>query len=86
MLRDIAMAFPVQPVAKAMEDSFNPATQGWPMPVSGLLVVLAWSLAAIVVIGFGFRWEPGPTRTTMGLALPHHRWRRWLHDRRTPPH
>jgi ABC-2 type transport system permease protein len=86
MLRDIAMAFPVQPIAKAMEDSFNPATQGWPMPVSGLLVVLAWSLGAIVVIGLAFRWEPGPARTTLGLALPHHRWRQWLHDRRTPPH
>jgi ABC-2 type transport system permease protein len=75
-LHYIAVTFPVQPVAKAMEDSFNPATRAWPMPVSGLLVVLAWSLAAIVVIALAFRWEPGPARTALGLALPHHRWTR----------
>ncbi len=74
-LHNLASAFPVAPIARAMEDSFNPATQSWPMPVSGLLVVLGWSAAAIVVITLAFRWEPGPARATMGLAPPHH----WLH-------
>lgn len=73
-LHDLASAFPVAPIATAMEDSFNPATRSWPMPASGLLVVLAWSLAAIVAIALAFRWEPGPARATMGLATPHH----WL--------
>lgn len=80
-LHYLASAFPVAPVAKAMEDSFNPATHSWPMSVSGLLVVLGWSLAAIVVIALAFRWEPGPARATMGLATPHHWLRRWRHAR-----
>ena len=78
-LHDVASAFPVAPIARAMEDSFNPATQSWPMPVSGLLVVLGWSIAAIAVIALAFRWEPGPARATMGLAPPHHWLRRWHH-------
>ena len=76
-LHDLASAFPVAPIARAMEDSFNPATQSWPMPVSGLLVVLGWCAAAIVVIAVAFRWEPGPAQATMGLAPPHHWLRRW---------
>ena len=59
-LYDVASAFPVAPVARAMEASFKPATQAWPMPASGLLVVLGWSAAAATVIALGFRWEPGP--------------------------
>jgi ABC-2 type transport system permease protein len=74
-LHDLASAFPVAPIAQAMEDSFNPATQSWPMPVSGLLVVLGWCAAAIVVVALAFRWEPGPAQATRGLAPPHH----WLH-------
>ncbi len=66
-LHDLASSFPVAPIAQAMEESFNPATQSWPMPVSGLLVVLGWSAAAIVVIALAFRWEPGPAPATRGL-------------------
>lgn len=73
-LNDLASAFPVAPVARAMEDSFNPATQSWPMPLSGLLVVLGWSAAAIVVITLAFRWEPGPAPAARGLI----RSPRWL--------
>jgi ABC-2 type transport system permease protein len=73
-LHDVASAFPLAPIARAMEDSFNPATHSWPMPVSGLLVVLGWSAAAIVVIALAFRWEPGPAPTARGLGRPH----RWL--------
>jgi hypothetical protein len=73
-LHDLASAFPVLPVAQAMEDSFNPATQSWPMPLSGLLVVLGWSAAAIVVITLAFRWEPGPAPAARGLV----RSPRWL--------
>jgi ABC-2 type transport system permease protein len=73
-LHDLASAFPVVPVARAMEDSFNPATQSWPMPLSGLLVVLGWSTAAIVVIALAFRWEPGPAPAARGLGRPP----RWL--------
>ena len=67
-LHDLASAFPVAPVAQAMEDSFNPATQSWPMPLSGLLVVLGWSAAAIAVIALAFRWEPGPAPAARGLG------------------
>ena len=66
-LYDLASAFPVAPVARAMEDSFSPATQSWPMPLSGLLSVLGWSAAAIVVIALAFRWEPGPAPAARGL-------------------
>lgn len=78
-LHDLASAFPVAPIARAMEDSFNPATHTWPMPVSGLLVVLGWSAAAIVVIALAFRWEPGSAQAARGLRrshrLPGHRHR-----------
>ncbi len=74
-LHDLASAFPVAPVARAMEDSFRPATQSWPMPLSGLLVVLGWSAAAIVVMTLAFRWEPGPVSAARGLS----RSPRWLH-------
>ena len=59
-LYDLASAFPVAPVARAMEASFRPTTHAWPMPATGLLVVLGWSAAAVAVIALGFRWEPGP--------------------------
>jgi ABC-2 type transport system permease protein len=59
-LYDLASAFPVAPVARAMEAAFNPATHSWPMPATGLLVVLGWSTAAAAVIALAFRWEPGP--------------------------
>jgi ABC-type multidrug transport system permease subunit len=81
-LHDLAWAFPVAPVAAAMEDSFNPATHSWPMPLSGLLVVLGWSAAAVVAITLAFRWQPGPGRATVGLTTTHHRLRRWLRFRR----
>ncbi len=68
-LHHLASAFPVAPVARAMEACFNPATHAWPMPASGLLVVLAWSLGATALIAFAFRWEPGP--------VPWHGQRRW---------
>ena len=59
-LYNLASAFPVAPAARAMEAAFKPATHSWPMPATGLLVVLGWSAAAAAVIALGFRWEPGP--------------------------
>ena len=59
-LYDLASAFPVAPVARAMEASFRPTTHAWPMPAAGLLVMLGWTAAAAAVIALGFRWEPGP--------------------------
>jgi ABC-2 type transport system permease protein len=59
-LYDLASAFPVAPVARAMEAAFNPATHSWPMPATGLLVVLGWSAAATAVIALRFSWEPSP--------------------------
>ena len=67
-LYDLASAFPVAPIARTMEDSFKPATQSWPMPLSELLVVLGWSAAAIAVIALAFPWEPGPAPSTRGLG------------------
>ncbi len=79
-LHDLASAFPVAPIAQAMEDSFNPATQSWPMPASGLLVVLGWSAAAIVIIALAFRWEPGPAPAARGLRRSPH-WHSRRHHR-----
>jgi ABC-2 type transport system permease protein len=81
-LHDLAWSFPVAPIAVAMEDSFRPTTHSWPMPVSGLLVVLGWSAAGIATITLAFRWQPGPGRATVGLNTGHHRLRHWLRDRR----
>jgi hypothetical protein len=61
-LYDVSSAFPVAPVARAMEASFIPATSSWPMPVTGLFVILGWSSAAALVIALAFRWEAGPIR------------------------
>lgn len=65
-LYDVASAFPVAPVARAMEAAFTPATRSWPMPATGLLVVLGWSAAAAVIIALAFRWQPGPIRRHAG--------------------
>ena len=80
-LHDLASAFPLAPIARAMEDSFNPATQAWPMPVSGLLVVLGWSAAATAVIALAFRWEPGPAPAARGLGRSPH----WPRRRQPEP-
>lgn len=61
-LADIAAALPVAPVAKAMEAAFSPATKSWPMSTGGLLVVLAWTAGAAVIVALWFRWDPGPVR------------------------
>ena len=73
-LADIAAALPVAPVAKAMEASFSPATASWPMSTGGLLVVLAWTVGAAVIVALWFRWDPGPVRLLPWRhrhALPH---------------
>ena len=59
-LSTLASALPVAPVARAMEDAFDPAKPGWGMSVGGLLVVLAWTAGAALVIALWFRWDPGP--------------------------
>jgi ABC-2 type transport system permease protein len=71
-LHNLASALPVAPVARAMEACFNPATHGWPMPLSGLLTVLAWAAGAAVIIGLAFRWEPGSVRIPLPWRRRHH--------------
>lgn len=61
-LHDVASALPVAPVTRAMEAAFLPTTQSWPMSPTAMLTVGGWTLAAIVIIGLTFRWEPGPIR------------------------
>jgi ABC-2 type transport system permease protein len=61
-LHDLASAFPVAPIARALEATFDPSSQTWPLPTSGLLTIAGWSVAAVLVIAFTFRWEPGPMR------------------------
>ena len=65
-LNDVASAFPVAPVARAMEAAFNPATRSWPMPVTGLMAVLGWSVAAAVMIALAFQRESGPVLRRSG--------------------
>ncbi len=79
-LHDLASAFPVAPVARALEDCFKPGTQSWPMPVPGLAVVLGWSAAAVAVIALAFRWEPGLAPGARGLGRSPH----WPGRRRVP--
>ena len=68
----LASALPVAPVARAMEDAFNPATPGWPMAATGLAVMLAWTAAAAAVVALWFRWDPGPVPLLpWRRALPH---------------
>ena len=69
-LHDVASAFPVAPVARAMEAAFNPATRSWPMPATGLLTVLGWSVAAAAAMALAFRWEPGPIQRRAGEPAP----------------
>lgn len=68
-LHDLASVFPIAPVARAMEASFEPQTTDWPMPGTGLLSLGGWSLAAVVVIAVAFRWEPGPGRRPRPRSL-----------------
>jgi ABC-2 type transport system permease protein len=71
-LHDLASSFPVAPIARALEATFDPARDPWPMPTAGLVAVAGWSIAAVLVIVFAFRWEPGP--------LPWRRARRTMRD------
>lgn len=61
-LHDLASAFPVAPIARAMEACFDPATRSWPMPTTGLLTTLGWCLGAASLAALTFQWQPGPLR------------------------
>jgi hypothetical protein len=55
-----ASAFPGAVIARAV--LLNPAARSWPMPVTGMLIVVGWAIAATAVIAVAFRWEPGPAQ------------------------
>ena len=61
-LYDVASAFPIAPIARAIEATFDPTTGAWPLSTTGLLSTAGWSLAALILTGLAFRWEPGPMR------------------------
>ena len=75
-LHDLASALPVAPIARAMEATFDPTIDSWPVSAAGMLSTAGWSLGAIVVIALAFRWEPGSLRA--------YRWR-GAHSRSSGP-
>lgn len=58
-LRHFAEAFPVSAISRPAEQVVKGASTGWPMTATQLLVLLAWTLGAIVVTVALFSWEPG---------------------------
>jgi hypothetical protein len=72
-LHDLASAFPVAPIARAMEAAFDPRTHAWPLSTTGLLTKAGWSTASVLLAAVAFRWEPGPVRPIRRRAVKQRR-------------
>jgi ABC-2 type transport system permease protein len=57
-LRAVADGLPLAPIAKAGEHAVI-AADALPMTVGQLAVTLGWIVGASVLVGIGFKWEPG---------------------------
>lgn len=57
-LLSIADVFPLKPLADALFTAFDPATAGFGVAVTDLVVVAAWGLAATLLGARTFRWVP----------------------------
>lgn len=57
-LRAIANIFPIQHLATATSESFNPFAEGMPWPVGHWLVLVLWGAFGIAVTLMTFRWTP----------------------------
>lgn len=57
-LHTVASVFPVAPIARGMEDAFSATGGAWPIPLTGMLCLGAWSAGAAATAVFAFRWEP----------------------------
>ena len=57
-LEIVANLFPIQHLASAMSESFDPFATGIPWPIYHWLVVMAWGLFGLLVTLKTFRWTP----------------------------
>src|SRR5205823_398847 len=55
-LRDLAKAFPVRPLADALQYVFDPRTKGSGINGADLVVLAAWFLGGLVITRRSFRW------------------------------
>ncbi|MEL7159059.1 MAG: ABC transporter permease, partial [Actinomycetota bacterium] len=58
ILDRIAEIFPIQHLALALQESFDPFAESTPWPLGHWLVVAAWGLFGALVAAFRFRWTP----------------------------
>lgn len=58
LLERIANVFPIQHLASAMQESFDPFVTSAPWPWDHWLVVAAWGVAGAVIASLTFRWIP----------------------------
>lgn len=54
----VANLFPIQHLAKALQDSFDPNGVGTPWPIDHWLVIAAWGTLGAMVAVREFRWTP----------------------------
>lgn len=58
ILLDIAKVFPVQHLAKALAESFDPFATGIPWPWQHWVVIAGWGLLGLAFTLMSFRWTP----------------------------
>lgn len=58
LLEQIANLFPIQHLASALFESFDPFTTEVPWPVGHWAVIAAWGLAGVAITLLTFRWTP----------------------------
>lgn len=69
-LRSAAAVLPLAPIAKAAEHAMI-AADALPMTVGQLAVTLGWIVGASVLVGIGFRWQPGAVVPIRRRHRPH---------------
>jgi ABC-2 type transport system permease protein len=60
-LRDIANVFPVSHLDDALFKAFDPATAGWGIAGTDLLILAIWGAAGLVIALWRFTWSPQST-------------------------
>ncbi len=54
----VARLFPIQHLALALQESFDPFAEGVPWPVDHWLVLIGWGAVGVIGTMVGFRWTP----------------------------
>lgn len=56
---DVARFLPLEPLANSYQSLYVTGTSGFDLDVGNIAILIAWALAAIVIVGVrGFRWKP----------------------------